>query len=314
MGSSGALFYAECTAGCATQSPTFSALAVPLGAALSAVHVSAAVRTGGGIVAAVTANNQGSLNYGLYFAECASSCTNPADWIVTKVDDNVDDVRPGVAMLGPVRAVGYATHDNTNYAECTSTCDSATSWLLAKADGARVQANVRVALHDAGTQLVRLVANDQDRVASCTGSCVTGAIGWTSTSTTIGVAPNGLSYSASPTQRVAGMSGGGTIRYSECASFPCAGQWSVAPFMSGVALTTSQLDLGVTPQGGTSLVFTDLTGLMQQATLTAGLWTTSPIMACGQMLGGQQPSQRFDSNGGLSVLYSTTTSVRFHAP
>jgi hypothetical protein len=306
------LFYAECTSGCAGQNPTFAAVQVPLGASVSAVHVTAAPRTSGGIVAAVSATSPATLSQGLYFAECASSCTTPANWVITNVDNNVDDVRPGVAMLGPVRAIGYGTHANTMYAECTAACDSPTNWSLVKAAGQRVQANARVALHDAGTQIVRLVANDQDRVASCTVNCTGAVLQWTSSSTNLGPTSVALSYIATPTQQVVGVDSAGDIRFSECSTVPCAGQWTIEPNVPKLSLG-SQLDLGVTPQGDTSLVLADNMGLWQ-ATFSANGWSMVPVMGCGQWLVGQQPSQRITSSGGISVLYSTNTSVLFHAP
>jgi hypothetical protein len=312
-GALGGLFYAECTSGCATQTPSFALIQVPYSSALNPVHLAAAPRTGGGIVAAVVADDLGVLQEELYFNECAGQCTDAGSWVMTKVDLGLNDVRPGVAMLGPVRAIAYGAMNNTNYAECASGCSSPGSWVLARADGQHVNNNVRVGLHDAGTELVREVAEEQGRVRSCTGGC-TGGVGWSSSNANVGTIDRALSYIGTPTQRLAGVSLGGSLHYTECTSVPCSALWMSQPPLLNVASDNSQIDLDITPQGGPSILFTNPSNELQVAQISVGLLSASPVTGCGQTLIGTQPSQLISPSGGISVLYATPTGVRFHAP
>jgi hypothetical protein len=126
-GGSSATYYLECTAGCSTATPTWSAqVSIGTGNGDSTTRPIIAP-VGSGLAVAYRDNGTGA-----QYAECGGGCTSAASWSSVNIGSG-DSHTLGFDVQGNVRGMVYQTDFSsssviTTYAECTSSCLDAGSW------------------------------------------------------------------------------------------------------------------------------------------------------------------------------------------
>jgi hypothetical protein len=314
VGLSPFLVYGECALGCSTQTPSFQAMLVQpsvSGDAGVPYHVALAQRPGGGVVMAIAADVAGPRS--LIYGECASACTASPNWSFVLLSNVVADARPSITTYAGVTAIAYGSNLGAYFAECDGSCTNSANWWKAQALNMGGIRNVGVGLSDGGQGLYRRVFTDQTTYAGCPNACQT-AGAWLPGSSPLVDVGESLVYFGNPVARVAGAAPGGALKYSQCPNFPCSNMWSPTSTLIDVP-SPGQIDLDVQVDGTVSIAYSLDGGLFRALGGGGGqAWTTAPITACGAQLQGTQPSQTLSAGGGVGVLFTTSTEVRYHAP
>jgi hypothetical protein len=277
-------------------------------------HVALAQRPGGGVAMAIAADigGLGGLR-SIIYGECASACTATPNWSFVLLSNTVADARPSITSYAGITAIAYASNLGTYFAECDGSCTDSANWWKTMAIGAGALRNVGVGLSDGGQGLYRRVFPDQSSYVGCMNGCQSGA-GWSSGPSPLGSMSQTLVYLGSPVARVAGTGLSGALRYSQCSTFPC-NMWGPTTTLMDVPSLGQQIDLDVQVDGTVSIAYSLDGGLFRALGGGGGqAWSTEAISACGAPLQGGQPSQTLSAGGGVGVLFTTSTEVRFHAP
>jgi hypothetical protein len=251
----GQISYSECTTGCLTSTPTWSA-PVRLGAGptgTAAADHRPVLRGNNGTLAAFWRNNTTTSANGAIYAECTGNCTQAASWTQTPVTTAISQkATAGMDVRGALHAVALMGADGGLwFGECNAACTAAAvSWAFTgfaiEPVGAAV---VLEPLADGGT--LRAVAAGMENspnlfYAECEGDCMqTGS--WTTASLPSG---NGevpdlvFDRRGLPRMFAARFNTDYTTVLAQCTSRPCSGaasSWVVVSLVTDGDYVTGAL-------------------------------------------------------------------------
>jgi hypothetical protein len=312
----GALVYGECTSNCQTQRPGFTTVTLPVP---YAQHIALAPGDNGARVAALVTTMTTDATHDLLYLECAGSCGTifGANWGQVMMDSNVADVRPSIATSTGLTAIAYGSSGGLTYAECATSlgCTGPGAWTPFVVNGTRPAKNAGVGLQtDDGGALYHYAAHDNGNIYECSGGC-TVANSWHAIGSPASQLTLSMAFLAVPILRIAGTHGSMNIHSGQCASVPCT-QFNMG-ISTGVGFTSTVSSIDVTPDGQTSVLYSDATGQLTQLFINASNQTTiAPLDACGQPLQGQNGAHVYGGpDGGAYVLFGAPDAgVLLHAP
>jgi hypothetical protein len=297
----GTLYYAECTANCGSQNPTFSSFPFDAG---EFAHVSLEPLPGGGIAGALMIRRS-AVRVDVLYAECTSGCTSPSSWATGTVETDTDTAKPDLAVSGATRAIAYGNMTGVWYGECALGCTGTmNNWFGVPIAPGPADSALALTFSSGGVE--RVLATENGTVLTCSSNC---SLPFWNTATLSGVAPNHSLVFAGPEPRLLGES------VTSMTYFVRAGiGWSqnLAP---GLPLdNNSFLDLDVDDAGVSHLAYSSPTDTLRVSRAEAdGGFTTTDVHACGTAVMGSNPSQVL-IGGRRQLVYSTPTEVRFTMP
>jgi hypothetical protein len=314
-GSGATVDYVECTAGCNTAAPTWSA-PLQLDLTVNSTRSQAGMKALGTTLLASWKRGSSSNTNQIVYAECPSNCTAAASWSSLAVA-NASGVVAAVDGRGSLRVMVYEPDDaGAAVAQCTSNCTgSAASWSLVgfpyDVSGGAVSiyttpdgGNGVGALFGSNSATTNLIFSE------CQGNC--GALAsWTLLQLGVGYAP-AMSYDSNNLPRIfynpTTWGTGGTY-YRRCFQRPCTtlANWSAALLLSATDGFSSS---GVGPDGRTNVFLNGASSLVSGIEVADGGYQLRNVLLCDggtTNLTGSFPEGYMDATGKRRVFFGGTT-------